>query len=107
LDGLPNTTAIVAADTGTTAAAVCQSAGAGWFLPSVDELEFGVLSNFASIPFIGGDYAADIWTSSEISEGAAMAYDFVTVGGSVNTMDANASGKTSSFRVIAYKKINL
>lgn len=107
LDGLPNTAAIVAADTGTTAAAVCQSAGAGWFLPSLDDLFFGVLSNFASMPFIGNDYNAFIWTSTEITDGSASAYDLQIVGGSVIAMDSYQTGKTTSCRVVAYKKINL
>jgi hypothetical protein len=107
LDGLPNTAEIVAADTGTTAAAVCQSAGAGWFLPSLDELEFGALGSYASMPFFGSDYNASIWTSTEVGTGAAMSFDFTIVGGSVTVMDSFPTGKTASNRVIAYKKINL
>ena len=107
LTGFPNTTDILAADGGATAAAQCQAAGAGWFLPSMDELEFGALSSFASMPFFGNDYNASIWTSTEVSIGSAIAYNFTIVSGSVTVMTSSAQGKSASNRVIAYKKINL
>lgn len=107
LTGFPNTTEILAADTGATAAAQCQAAGAGWFLPSMDELEFGALSSYASMPFFYSNYNASIWTSTEISIGSAIAYNFTIVSGSVTVMASSAQGKGASNRVIAYKKINL
>jgi hypothetical protein len=107
LDGITNTALIVANDTGLTAAATCQTAGAGWFLPSLDDLDLGVVSNFAAMPFIGNDYDAIIWSSSEIDPGAALGYELQIVSGSPTIMNSAVYAKSTANRVIAYKKINL
>jgi hypothetical protein len=110
LSGIINTNIIINDYDGAPSAALTiQSLGVGWFMPCTQDVALGIIANYDQMPFIGLDYNAAIWTSTEydVDPTQAYAYDFNVDNGTIITSALNTYAKTVTHRLIAYKKINL
>jgi hypothetical protein len=110
LGGIPNTITIINDYDGAPSAALTiQSLGVGWFMPSTQDVTLGIIACYQQMPFIGLNYDAQIWTSTEYSGDItqAYAYNFKVVDDTIITSELDLYSKLIGNRLIAYKKINL
>lgn len=110
LAGITNTPAIISAyDPLTCAALTIQNEGAGWYMPSTDDLQFGIITNWSAMPFIAETGVFNFWSSSEKPGDGVQAWyhNIETSGGSLVFEGAGTDPKSNNYTLVAYKKINL
>jgi hypothetical protein len=110
LSGITNTPAIISAyDPLPCAALTIQNEGAGWYMPTTDDLFFGIITNWNAMPFIPNTGTVNFWSSCEKPGDGTQAWfhNIETSSGSLIFEGPSTDPKSNNYKLVAYKKINL